>query len=875
MDGTQVASLFGILSLDDKMTPALKKSQAAIKDTKSGFGDLGSSLRGFGAQATGMLTLPIVGGLALAIKAASDTQSALAQLDQELSVTGDSTTAAAATQGHWATATEASGAKADKMRGQLETLTARLHDHEAAQAHAKHPTEAMGVTIDQEKEQISRLTAELGINTAGTKVWVTGHADVNTITHMTRDALIKLADGFSQETRYSKDSVIGAESLLLTFRSIGKDVFPETTQAVLDMSTAMGQDLKSSSVQLGKALEDPIKGISALSRIGVSFNETQKETIKQMMKLGDVAGAQKVILGEVEHEFGGTAQAAGSTFAGQLDIANHAVQGLLEAVGMQLLPVLTGLATGIGSVVRWLTDNLSPGVIQAGIVFAGLVAAIGPVATILGSIGAVIGIVLSPIGLVVGAVIGLAAAFATNFGGIRDTVNSIWYTVKPTLEKFKDIASGFMKDLFPDNSNQQATQTVTVSQRVNRGMKSEDGDPAAAQQKIQKTYQSDPGPGFGDNLIKAINNALPKVQDALSGLVTDAGKWITDTGFPAFKTAMAGLFGIDPGIFDTIKTTFGQIWRLQVQPALDSVSSGISTFVKNFSGADVSGIGVILKDLATGIGVIVGAVVSVGLAIFKGIGDALGPMGSALKSFVNAISDVGNGDIGKFFSDMGDGLGNLVKAIATVPLSAATQLGGLIGIDVKGGLASWGTFKDQISDIWNGLFVGDGSVLGRAIIAGKAWVQDIKDKFTEIQGAITTAFAGVAEIITAPFRSAIRAIGQLLSSIGGLGGMFTELKTDGQNLIDFAGPKAAGGPVSGGSAYLVGEQGPELFVPGTSGSIIPNGGSGGHSFGGGGGGGTVINITNPVFQGVSDIGAFYDQLSHEAGRRNMVLGGRA
>ena len=36
-------------------------------------------------------------------------------------------------------------------------------------------------------------------------------------------------------------------------------------------------------------------------------------------------------------------------------------------------------------------------------------------------------------------------------------------------------------------------------------------------------------------------------------------------------------------------------------------------------------------------------------------------------------------------------------------------------------------------------------------------------------------------------------------------------------------PRAKGGPVTGGSPYLVGERGPELFVPSTAGSIIPNG----------------------------------------------------
>ena len=45
--------------------------------------------------------------------------------------------------------------------------------------------------------------------------------------------------------------------------------------------------------------------------------------------------------------------------------------------------------------------------------------------------------------------------------------------------------------------------------------------------------------------------------------------------------------------------------------------------------------------------------------------------------------------------------------------------------------------------------------------------------------------------------------------------------------LDFSGFKASGGPVAGGSSYIVGERGPELFTPGTSGMITPN-----HALGG-------------------------------------------
>jgi hypothetical protein len=50
---------------------------------------------------------------------------------------------------------------------------------------------------------------------------------------------------------------------------------------------------------------------------------------------------------------------------------------------------------------------------------------------------------------------------------------------------------------------------------------------------------------------------------------------------------------------------------------------------------------------------------------------------------------------------------------------------------------------------------------------------------------------------------------------------------DALTLAGISGTRAMGGPVAGGSTYLVGERGPELFTPGTSGSITPNNALGG------------------------------------------------
>lgn len=156
---------------------------------------------------------------------------------------------------------------------------------------------------------------------------------------MTADAVADLATSLSQNSRFADDAIQEGENLLLTFTNIGGDVFPMATQAMVDMATAMGTDAKGGAIQLGKALNDPVAGISALSRVGVSFTDDQKKMIEQMVKAGDVAGAQKVILAELNKEFGGSAAASAQTFAGKLDVIKNQALNVAEAIGGPLITI--------------------------------------------------------------------------------------------------------------------------------------------------------------------------------------------------------------------------------------------------------------------------------------------------------------------------------------------------------------------------------------------------------------------------------------------------------------------------------------------------------------------------------------------------------
>jgi len=142
---------------------------------------------------------------------------------------------------------------------------------------------------------------------------------------------------------FSDDAILGATNVLATFKEIQGVQFENATSAILDMSQAMGMDLQSATVQVGKALNDPIGGIGALSRVGVQFTEDQKAMIEEMVALGDVAGAQELILGELNSQFGGSAAAAVNTYAGRMKVLEEQFNDVKQGVGEALLPILSEL----------------------------------------------------------------------------------------------------------------------------------------------------------------------------------------------------------------------------------------------------------------------------------------------------------------------------------------------------------------------------------------------------------------------------------------------------------------------------------------------------------------------------------------------------
>jgi len=171
----------------------------------------------------------------------------------------------------------------------------------------------------------------------------TGGAARVTATHIS-----DMASALQAQTGLADDAIQGAQNLLLTFTKIsnaGPDkIFDRATQATLDLSVAFGKDLSSTAIMVGKALNDPIKGITALGRAGVQFTKAQKETIKGLAESGRVGEAQKLILRELEMQIGGSAKAFGKSLPGQVQRAQRSFESLSESVAKAVIPAFLAAA---------------------------------------------------------------------------------------------------------------------------------------------------------------------------------------------------------------------------------------------------------------------------------------------------------------------------------------------------------------------------------------------------------------------------------------------------------------------------------------------------------------------------------------------------
>jgi hypothetical protein len=177
------------------------------------------------------------------------------------------------------------------------------------------------------------------------------------ISGQTAESVRNLAEKYEGLNATIDDKVIqSTENMLLSFTNVRKDAFEPALQAILDLNEGMGggeEGLQAIAIKVGKALNDPIKGLTALGKAGVLFTADQKARIKQLVAENDLYGAQRIILDEISVEFGGRFAAAGGTATGKFAKLKDAIEDAQRSLATAFLPVLVKVSDKLGT---FLTD---------------------------------------------------------------------------------------------------------------------------------------------------------------------------------------------------------------------------------------------------------------------------------------------------------------------------------------------------------------------------------------------------------------------------------------------------------------------------------------------------------------------------------------
>jgi hypothetical protein len=311
----------------------------------------------------------------------------------------------------------------------------------------------------------------------------------------------------------------------MTFGSLAKTAdqvngsFDRATKAAIDLAAAGFGNAESNAIQLGKALNDPIKGLTALTKSGVTFTEAERERIKVLVESNQIGEAQALILAAIEKQVGGTAEAT-VTSSAKMEAAFGQIE---DAVGLALLPVLEQFSdwlstnegqetlqmiadaahdvfTELANTAKWVIANkdwLLPLVAGVG-VFAGTVRAIGTITTAVGALKT--SIVLMNAAAAAGPLAGLGTA-----AGVAIAAGSVLLTSGSA-------PIGGERD-WPRDSKGRIIPTSPNSPRL--------GVPAPS--------TSGNFPGYGNNVNVTINTPKVSVQDIVKTWNTSTRNGYTGT----------------------------------------------------------------------------------------------------------------------------------------------------------------------------------------------------------------------------------------------------------------------------------------------------------------------------------------------------------
>lgn len=683
-----------------------------------------------------------------------------------------------------------------------------------------------------------------------------------------------LAEQLQRTSTFDDDDILRQVTAnLLTFGRVSTDVFDRAQQSIVNISARMGTDLQSAAMMLGRALNDPVRGMNALRRSGIQFTTAQQATIRAMMATNNIAGAQRVMLDELENQFGGAAQALRDASPGaELNERWRTFQEVVGEIALRVLPPLTGFLTRMLEVFQRLSPEMQTYAVGA----VAIAAALGPVLMIVGPLVSAMGALLPVIAGLAPAVTGLAAAWGVAgvaSGGLGVAIAGLLPEIAILAGAAALVISNWGR-IAPILTEAGATIAAALGPSIREMI---DG----LSQSLNTLWS---GP-LGD----ALRDLAPALRDLMSALVP-------------LVQALAAVFG--PMVISMIRTWLAAFTGV-VQAVADWVNVVVALFRGDWAGAWNSAVSLV-SNLLTNLGRVILAIAPniVGSlrSIYEGARSWLVDRMNALVNLVLApiraieagfrwLYDrvVGHSHIPDMVNEIGQHMARLDAVMVRPAQNAAARTEAAFretselldqlfpemrrALDYQNRLAaigrqtSWSPAmrsaaeerafqqnlaslgdQGQISSVEDGTLEASANILSEAARQGEQALDQLADHWQAAQERMGAATRDLGRTINSTLVNGLQglmrgfgslkdialnvlySIGDALienvfsriggaggSSGGGLGGIIANAVG---GLI--SGKRALGGPVMAGRGYIVGERGPEWFQPGSSGAIVPN-----------------------------------------------------
>ena len=631
---------------------------------------------------------------------------------------------------------------------------------------------------------LNRALNTTGNRAAEAQVLSTGLRGLVDDSDAAANALLGVADKLGKATLFDEEDFTAQFKLLTSFRNIGVDTYERVGEAAADIATKIGTGPKEAVLQLAKALEDPARRVTDLSRSGTVFTEQQKEQIRVLQESGDLLGAQEIVLKKIEDEYGGAARAAGSAgFAGAVDSLGESWRDLLEELGKSS-------ETGIIPFINEVTKG-----------FAFLAKNFDQVAKLASSV---------------------IDVFVQPFVALGEEVRKVLPKVDNFEEKFRGTLAVVSKILTDVTNNVLVPVFRTAGQLI--------------AQLVKATV------GLGRTVADVASNIVSTVTGTIRVLAITITRFINAT--PA--GLLSGLFGVDLGSGATAPLR-------SIADGIDGVAGSIENYGASLGAAYTAA-------NTFQVGDVVGSLDPFAGAGPRGASEGPGGGGGGGGGSSSAVSrasqeaerlrerqrqatesirqslertyqlNLRDNDLARQRLQNAYEFEDVRARINAEVASADRQE--LLDLAKKVELQNdFNLLKDSVTSSFENVFA-EGKAIDDLI--------ESSDKLSNVWKGIGGEVTNVLESLIQGTDDWNKTIQNTLKSLSSLllnAGLSILGQSNQGNFLGklFGGFRADGGPVSAGTPYVVGERGPELFVPGRSGGIVPNGAAMGGS--------TIVNIT--------------------------------